>query len=311
MDWCSKNFEVLYSELVSTPQESTVAEVEARLVDYFGSLILPEEATVYDHLLLGLREKDVIATFNWDPLLPQAFQRILDRAAVRNLPVPMLTRILFLHGNVAIGLCRHCQCKGFIWQTCSKCGNRLEASRLLYPVQEKSYDADPFIGNEWQELRDALTDAYIITVFGYSAPVSDRSAIDLMRNAWSRNESREIALTEVIDIRPSDELHQSWDYFITGNRYNIANSVYTSQLCWHPRRSCEAFAFASLQQSPWRDNPVTKHACVDDLLEWISPLILEEYAQQYEAEPFSGRPCGELAVKWRRGTPVTDVPVAN
>jgi hypothetical protein len=38
-------------------------------------LKLPEEATIYDYLVLSLRSPDIIATFNWDPFLYQAFER--------------------------------------------------------------------------------------------------------------------------------------------------------------------------------------------------------------------------------------------
>jgi hypothetical protein len=33
---------------------------------------IPDHVTLYDELLLTLRSKDLIATFNWDPLLLQA-----------------------------------------------------------------------------------------------------------------------------------------------------------------------------------------------------------------------------------------------
>ena len=37
---------------------------ENTLFEYFSSLALPDHPTIYDYLILGLREKDVIATFN-------------------------------------------------------------------------------------------------------------------------------------------------------------------------------------------------------------------------------------------------------
>jgi hypothetical protein len=46
---------------------------------------------------LSLREKDVIATFNWDPLL--------FAACARNHTRTKLPYIIYLHGNVAIGYC--------------------------------------------------------------------------------------------------------------------------------------------------------------------------------------------------------------
>jgi hypothetical protein len=73
------------------------AVVIVSMAGYFGALQLPEKPTIYDHLIMGLRETDLIATFNWDPLLLQAFQR-----APRWLSKP---RLAFLHGSVAIGYC--------------------------------------------------------------------------------------------------------------------------------------------------------------------------------------------------------------
>ena len=54
--------------------------------------------TVYDFLILSLTEKDVIATFNWDPLLLQAYVRCNE--ITDNLP-----HLLCLHGNVGTGYC--------------------------------------------------------------------------------------------------------------------------------------------------------------------------------------------------------------
>ncbi len=70
------NFEEIYAELSSKPEhEEIVTELETEIYEYFESLELPDEPTLYDHLILSLREKDVIATFNWDPFLFQAAAR--------------------------------------------------------------------------------------------------------------------------------------------------------------------------------------------------------------------------------------------
>jgi hypothetical protein len=53
---------------------------------------LPNEPTIYDHLVLSLRPKDLIATFNWDPFLYQAF--------VRNGHVGDMPYLAFLHGTM-------------------------------------------------------------------------------------------------------------------------------------------------------------------------------------------------------------------
>ena len=44
-------------------------EIETRVDEYFADLELPGHPTIYDRLVLSLREKDLIATFNWDPFL--------------------------------------------------------------------------------------------------------------------------------------------------------------------------------------------------------------------------------------------------
>lgn len=74
LDTKSENIEDIYSELYMKPEYAEVVkELEKRLYDYFDSFEIPDTPTVYDFLILGLTEKDVIATFNWDPLLVQAY----------------------------------------------------------------------------------------------------------------------------------------------------------------------------------------------------------------------------------------------
>ena len=64
----AQDFEPLYSSLVEGGQYTDLlAELDGRVRDYFSSLELPASPTLYDHLVLSLRPKDVIATFNWDP----------------------------------------------------------------------------------------------------------------------------------------------------------------------------------------------------------------------------------------------------
>ena len=43
----------------------------------------------------------------------------------------------------------------------------------------------------------------------------------------------------------------------------------------HPRRSCDA-AMATLQQSPWPDNHYPRDDTLEELQEWMMPLIQEE-----------------------------------
>ena len=71
--------------------------LESAVRNYFKSLELPDEPTIYDYLILSLTEKDAIVTFNWDPFLMQAYRR--------NLTVGNLPQLIFPHGNVGVGLC--------------------------------------------------------------------------------------------------------------------------------------------------------------------------------------------------------------
>ena len=70
------NFEAIYDELATTGCNPTlVNEIEVRVQKYFESMVLPAESTLYDRLILSMRETDLIATFNWDPFLPLAYAR--------------------------------------------------------------------------------------------------------------------------------------------------------------------------------------------------------------------------------------------
>ena len=194
-----ENFESLYDTLATSGEYSELlTELEGHVYSYFAAMRLPTEATIYDFLLLSLRDKDVIATFNWDPFLAEAVKR---NRIVGNLP-----QILFLHGNVDSGTCIEHRSKGFLEHSCPVCGKPLSPTPLLYPVKKKDYISNPFIKSEWDELQRFMEQAYLITIFGYSAPVTDVEARALLLNSWKANTTRELAQIEVVDIRPSEEL---------------------------------------------------------------------------------------------------------
>lgn len=182
------DFEQVYDELARDPRlMRTASEVDRRVREHFERLKLPGEATAYDYLLLSLREKDVVATFNWDPFLLQALRR---HRTLRRLPA-----VLFLHGNVAVGVCLSCRVKGLSGQTCG---------------------------------------------------------------------------------------------LITRQHYGVTRDIRDSYLAWHPRRSCEALAYATLQLEPWRSDWMPKTTALDALRAWVQPLIDEEDAQEKDRAPFSG-----------------------
>lgn len=279
------NFEAFYDELCSSgANESLKAIIESRVYEFFGSLALPNEPTIYDHLILSLRKKDIIATFNWDPFLVEAYMRN-EVVTEKHRP-----RIAFLHGNVKIGTCYSCNVAGVNGRRCPRCKEVLAPSKLLYPVKHKNYNSDPYIMGEWDTLRRYLNHAYFLTIFGYSAPVTDVEARSLMLGDWSTNPALELAEVEIIDIRSRNDLENTWQDFFIRQHYMISENIYQSYLFTHPRRSCDAFAAATLMCAPWGDNPFPKFKTLRELQEWVAPLIAEEEQYDTKRVAFSGDP---------------------
>ncbi len=274
-----QNFEEIYERLKKDSlSAATATEIEERIRMYFASIIIPPQATLYDKLLLSLRPKDLIASFNWDSLLAQAFKR--------NRFLKELPRIAFLHGNVDAGVCVEHRQKGFLEHSCSVCGRPLAPVPLLYPIGEKDYETDPFIRNEWVELRVELQEAYILTIIGYAAPKSDVAAKDIMLRAWKANESMELAEISIVDIKPEAELEETWSSFFVRHHYGISTTPHW--LFSHARRSCDHFAMATLQLQPCHDNPLPATSDLSALHTWVAPYIAEEIALREHGTPF---PC--------------------
>ncbi|MBB3762063.1 hypothetical protein [Xanthomonas arboricola] len=227
----SSNLEDIYSELHSRPECAAVREeLDSRIRTYFSELELPSEPNIYDLLLLSLRKKDLVATFNWDPLLLQAYQRACK--ITKDLP-----DLAFLHGNVLVGYCRSHKCGGILTARCRECGEPFEPAPLLYPVAQKNYAADPYIQDNWNAVRNRLKRAYLVTVFGYSAPKTDSEAIALMKEAWGAVHERELEDFEFVDIRDEETLIASWQDFVHSHHYQVHNDFFSSSLAQHPRRT--------------------------------------------------------------------------
>jgi len=268
-----RNFEDVYSDLHQTGRAEVEREVELIVRRYFESLCLPNEPTVYDYLLLSLREKDVIATFNWDPFLIQAVER---NAGWSN----RLPNLLFLHGNVMAGHClRHeIPVQAPIHMRCPKCGGPLRQSRLLYPVSQKNYESDPVISASWNELQSDLKESIMVTIFGYGAPKSDTAAVELLRNALG---DRPVNQIEIIDIRPEAELRDLWEPFIEAHKYHykIRHSFHDSWIAKHPRRTGEAFKLQYWDAEFIGSNPIPRSSTFEELWKWFDILLQEEERQ--------------------------------
>lgn len=278
----SGNFEEIYSSIASDSANAALRQsLEAEVRSYFASLRLPDMPTIYDHLVLSLRPKDVIATFNWDPFLIQAVRRN-PKLAEGGYP-----RLVFLHGNVLAGYCEADKIVGTVGTLCG-CGKIYPPSRLLYPVAEKDYQSEPMISAGWKFLEGALKKAFMVTVFGYSAPISDVGAIEILKKAWGTPEERHMEQFEIIDIRPEDDLRESWDPFIHTHHYEIHSDYFSSFIATHPRRTGEAYWNQFVEGRFTTPNPAHQASTVTELADWFRPLLEAEAKSESGAEQGSG-----------------------
>jgi hypothetical protein len=241
------DIELLFTRLYS--QKSPICEeLELEIKRYFQLLQLPDSPTIYDYLVMSLREKDIIATFNWDPLLVQAL--------CRNSKYAKSPSVLFLHGNVGVGHCLDHEpaTHAPLGRRCRVCGQALAASRLLYPVADKDYTSDPFIRLQWDILDKTLKSPFLITIFGYGAPETDVAAVERMRLNRGDLSNRFLDQFEIIDIKNEEELRDKWDAFIFSDHYAIVPDFFESYLAKHPRRSCESL-WGQLVQGNWDIEP--------------------------------------------------------
>jgi hypothetical protein len=268
VDWKGKNFEDLYSSIVGDLRYRDLRDhLETGIYKYFATLELPETPTLYDHLVLSLRPKDIVATFNWDPFLADACARNAWQS-----PPP---KVLFLHGNVRVGTCPNHKTAGYVNWACASCGSLFEPTRLLYPIADKNYSEEGFISAQWHNLRIALKRAYVLTIFGYGAPRTDGAAIELMMKAWNVAR-REHEQTELIDIKSKTELAQTWSSFIHTHHYEVHSSFYDSYLARYPRRTCEAMWRQFEKIHFLENNWIPREARFSELIEWFDRLILVE-----------------------------------
>lgn len=263
------NFEELYASLAGDRQYAEICTaLESEIFQYFSSLCLPATPTLYDHLLLSLRPKDIIATFNWDPFLIQA--------ARRNGHMGGVPKLLFLHGNVLDAYCEKDKVHGVLGAKCSKCRFPFEPVGLLYPISEKDYDKHPAIRSSWEVVRWAFENAFMVTIFGYGAPQSDLAAVQLLLEAWGGWQKRNLEQFEVIDIRDEKDLIESWEPFIHTHHYEICTNFYDSWIANHPRRSGEAYWNQYMEACFIENNPIPRTNNFEELWSWYRPLLEAE-----------------------------------
>jgi hypothetical protein len=266
-----QNFEDIFSDLYEKGDVAKVKVIHAAVERYFGTLELPNTPTIYDHLVLSLRRTDLIATFNWDPLLVQAYRR--------NIPLGLsLPQLRFLHGNIGVGYCLKDRMVGATGNRCSKCGDFLERTPLLYPIRRKDYASNLFIANEWEALKQAFQDAFMITIFGYSGPKTDTEARVAMKKAWGSKNRRSMEQTAFITLQAASEIYQNWKPFIHTHHYESCADFYESWIANHPRRTGEAYWNQYYEAKFISNNPIPRHMDFAELWQWYGEFAKAEIA---------------------------------
>lgn len=265
------NFEDTFSDLFERGDTDKVTALQEHIKEYFGGVVLPDHPTIYDHLVLSLRETDLIATFNWDPLLIDAYRRS-GRAGLK------LPKLAFLHGNVRVGFCSAHDVLGLAGNRCSRCGVPFKPSALLYPVKRKDYATDPMIANQWALLKDRMKAAFMITIFGYSGPKTDQEAIAAMKEAWGTVDQRSMEQTAFITRQTEEEISENWSAFIHSHHYEVTDDFYQSWIANHPRRTGEAYINQYLEAKFISDNSIPRNLELEDLWSWYGQFKTAEAA---------------------------------
>lgn len=237
-----RDFEVFYESLSASGNVELQRAIDEKVVSFFDTARIADHVTLYDRLVLSLRKKDAIATFNWDPLLPYAYRR---NGFLETLPA-----LLFLHGNVRLGACYEHKRLGWNDDKCLKCKKPLEPVRLLYPVTKKDYSLDPVINEQWRNLEWFLESAYFVTIFGYSVPENDVDARRRIVDRLSSNRLMNLLQLEIIDPHAKALIHDRLSNVVVGTHYGCLDSFEHSWLSRHPRLSCEALFQATMMNDP-------------------------------------------------------------
>lgn len=220
-----ENFESFFSSLHSENSNSPlIAKIEKEIYAYYENMYLPDEPTIYDYLVLSLTDKDLIATFNWDPFI--------DQAVARNSSVGRMPKIVHLHGCV-----------------------NSKSRKLLYPTMEKDYSGIPDIKEDWDIFDDYLKRAICITIFGYSAPLSDIEARKRIKEKIEKNDSNQLIDTQIIDIKTHEELEKTWFNIVNQRFFSSVDCFENSALSLFVRNTCEQYVNATMQQNPQYPNP--------------------------------------------------------
>jgi hypothetical protein len=179
-----------------------------------------------------------------------------------------LPRLVFLHGNIQVGYCDNDKVMGLAGSRCRHCGGFYQRAPLLYPIKRKDYAQNTFIASEWKTLEWGFQNAFMITVFGYSAPKTDEEAKNAMLQAWGGGNKRSMEQTSFITMQSDTEVADSWKGFIHSHHYEVQNDFYESWIANHPRRTGEAYWNQYYEAKFIDNNPVPRDLEFPGLWEW-------------------------------------------
>lgn len=246
-----RSFEEIYRDLYgNTSHAPAAARIEQKLYEHYSSLHLPEQPTLYDHLVLSLRPKDIIASFCWDPFLHDA--------CLRNNSFAPLPRVLYLVGTIRLGTCRRHRISGRVGTACVQCGSIIQPPNA--PL------ADPGINRAFKKNLEnvvhLLADALLLTVIG---PAHDTVTRDLLRMAEERMLSGSMEEIELISRRKAGSY-----------RLQVVDSFYDSRIAKHPRRTCEAAWNQFVEAKYVKGTDIPRAADLAALHGWYRPLVEAE-----------------------------------
>lgn len=256
-----RDFEGFFSSLFLSGAVELREQIERRVFAFFDSIEISPLVTLYDRLTLSLRRKDLIASFNWDPLLAYAYRR--------NGHLGTLPGLAFLHGNVKLGVCEPDKHLGWSDDSCVVCGNALRAVPLLYPVTKKDYSTDIAIAQQWNLLESQLDRAYFVTVFGWSAPTTDSDARRRIVDHIQSNTLSNFLEVEIIDIDAANLVATALAPLVGGRvHWGTMTSIRDSWLTRHPRLTCEALFQATMMNDPIAPCRIPDTESLSELQDW-------------------------------------------
>ena len=156
------------------------------------------------------------------------------------------------------------------------CNAEFVPSRLRFPIEKKDYAEDEFIASSWENATWFLKSAFVLTIFGYSAPTSDTEAVDMMNLAWRGQRDKIVERVEVIDIQSRETLREKWKPFVSYDHDDYRKSLYDSWIAKYPRRSCEALYAPTVNGRPAEQFPIPQALNFKELYDWFTPIAQRE-----------------------------------